>query len=113
MFKGYARTFPKDEGGRNGEVGKAQLTRHPFLVGQVFIENRQELRDVLERTLQRLFVRLAHTELGFEKSLERNALHRRTEMDSLPVGPFVQHGALSLILRIKPPFRFQASKIGV
>ena len=96
MFKGYVRTFPKDEGGRNGEVGKAQLTRHPFLVGQIFIENRQELRDVLQRTLQRLLVRFAHTEFGLEKSLERNALHRRTEMDSLPVGPLVYNGTFPL-----------------
>jgi len=49
MFKGYVRTFPIDEGARNGEVGSAQFTRHPLLVGQVFIENRQELRDVLKR----------------------------------------------------------------
>src|SRR5271165_2436049 len=100
MFKGYIRTFPIDEGARNGEVGNAQFTRYPLFVGQVFIENRQELRDVLKWTLQRLFVRLAHTEFGLEKSLERNA-HRRTEMDSLPVGPLVYDGTFSLILRIK------------
>ena len=52
MFKGYVRTFPIDEGARNGEVGNAQFTRHPLLIGQVFIENRQELRGVLKRTLQ-------------------------------------------------------------
>src|SRR5271169_793523 len=53
------------------------------------------------------FVRFAHTEFGLEKSLERNALHRRTEMDSLPVGPLVYNGTFSFILRIEPLFRFQ------
>ena len=69
----------------NGEVGNRSVhSATHSLVGQVFIENRQELGDMsLSGPLQRLFVRFAHTEFGLEKSLERNALHRWTEMDSL------------------------------
>ena len=87
--------------------------RHPLLAVKRAVEHRQELRQLLQARLDRLLVGLARAELHLHEALAVDPLHRRPEMDRLPVGPLVDDRAKLGVGRIEPRLGLEAREIGI